>query len=107
MMGIASLLLGNEWARLAGVAVLCFGFGWVRGFDAVPKVDVAEVQRVAMESRDNEWKLRLEEENNAAEQRIAEAIAAGQAEPAVPADRVERLRKCRSDASCRDRESRR
>jgi hypothetical protein len=105
MMAFASLFLGNEWARLAGVAVICFGVGWVRGFDAVPKVDVPEVQRVAMESRDNEWKLRLAEESAVHETRIAAALEAAQAEPPVSAVPAERLRQCQSSTSCRDRKN--
>ncbi len=100
---IASFVLGNEWTRLAAIAVLCFGFGWVKGWGAVPRVDVAQVQRVAAEARDNEWKARLADEERAHESRIEAAIEVGKSIAATPGDAAERMRVCKSDASCRER----
>jgi hypothetical protein len=106
MMAIASLFLGNEWARLAGVAVLCFGFGFVKAWNAHPKVDISAVRANAALERDTIWKAKIQEENEAHETRIAAAIEVGEAIGATPTLEPERLRLCASDPHCRDQKRR-
>ncbi len=102
-LSIFSLLCGNPWTRLAAAAVLAFGFGFVKGFQSVPRVDVAAIERNAMLGRDAEWQTKLLEEGKIHDQRVAEAYEAGKAVVALPADHAERVRVCSADAACRDR----
>jgi hypothetical protein len=100
---ILSLLWGNPWSRLIAVGALAFGFGFLKGFQSVPRVDVAAIERNAMLGRDAEWERKLLEESKIHDQRVADAYEAGKAVAALPADRPERLRICAGDAACRDR----
>lgn len=107
MMGIISILLGNPWARLIAVAVFCFGFGFVKGFDAVPRVDVAALERNTISARDAFWQQRLNEETASHEERIASALEAGQTIAAVPDVLPDRVQLCGGDTSCREHKDRR
>jgi len=100
---VLSLLWGNPWMRLIGVGALAFGFGWVKGWNAYPRVDIAAIERNAMLGRDAEWQTKLLEEGKIHDQRVAEAYEAGKAVTALPADHAERVRVCSADAACRDR----
>lgn len=106
MIAVASLLLGNQWARLAIAVTFAIGFGFIKGFQAVPKVDIAAIERNAISGRDAEWERKLAEANQHHDQLIAAALEAAQNEPAVSADRAGRVQLCASDARCRDKDRR-
>jgi hypothetical protein len=101
MIGIASLFLGNEWARLGMVAVFCFGFGWVKAWNAFPRVDVAAIERNAIAGRDGEWERKLAEANQHHDQLIAAALEAAQG-ISVAAD-ADLVSLCNKSADCRDK----
>ena len=100
LLTIASALWGNPWSRLIAVAILAFGFGWVKGFGAVPRVDVAAVTRNAEAGRDAEWTRKLAQLERESQDALAAAIAARDATDPADAD-VGRL--CDADAACRDK----
>jgi hypothetical protein len=102
MMAFASLFLGNEWARLAGVAVICFGVGWVRGFDAVPRPDIPAIVANAEAARDAAWQTKLTEANKLHDKKLNEAIEAGASVPAIASD-DELAGLCRKSPTCRDK----
>lgn len=105
-MPVLSLLWGNQWTRLAIVAVLCFGTGWVRGFDAVPRPDIAAITKNAQDGRDAEWTRKLAQKERDHETELAAAIAERDSTPVLAADMdVERL--CQSSAQCRDKSGKR
>jgi len=100
-------LWGNPLSRLIIIGVAAFGFGFLKGFQAVPRVDVAAIERNAISGRDAYWQQQINEANEHHEQRIAEALEAAQSEPVASADRAERMQQCRTDSACRERENRR
>ena len=95
---VASFVLGNEWARLAAIAVLCFGFGWVKGWGAYPRTDVAAIIR----DRDNAWESKLKAQELDSEQKITAALEAAASVPTI-ADDAALVRMCNDSASCRDK----
>jgi hypothetical protein len=98
----ASLFLGNEWARLAGVALLCLAFGFVKGFNAVPKVDIAALERNASAARDAEWTRKITEQEREHEREMAAAREARDATPIIAAD-ADLAKLCNASADCRDK----
>src|SRR5687768_5964534 len=101
MMAAASLLLGNEWARLAIAVTFAIGFGFIKGFNAVPRVDVAAIERNAIAGRDAEWERKLAEANQHHDQLIAAALEAAQG-ISVAAD-ADLVSLCNKSADCRDK----
>ena len=95
-------LWGNPLARLFIVGGAAFAFGWVQGFRAVPRVDVAAIVRNAQDGRDAEWSRKLEQANHDHERELSEAIHAADVVPALAAD-ADLVRLCRSDKACRDK----
>ena len=59
-MHVLGALWGNQWTRLAAVALFAAAFGFYKGFEAVPRVDVQAVVRNAEAGRDAEWSRKLE-----------------------------------------------
>lgn len=96
-------LWGNPIARLFIVGGAAFAFGWVKGFGAAPRPDIAAIERNAMAGRDAHWQMKLNEANQSHDREIAEAIHAADAVPALAPD-ADLVRLCRSDASCRDKD---
>jgi hypothetical protein len=97
---VISALWGNPWTRLIAVATLAAGFGFYKGFQAVPRVDVAAVTRNAEAGRDAEWTRKLAEQESQAALAIDAALLAR--DRADPVDGTVELF-CKSDAACRDR----
>lgn len=102
LLPILAGLWGNPISRLIMIGVAAFGVGWVQGFRAVPKIDVAAVQANAIAGRDGYWQNQIAEANKRHEENLAAASTAAQAVAATPADRPERLRICAGDTHCRD-----
>lgn len=92
-------LWGNPLSRLIIIGVAAFGFGFLKGFQAVPRVDVAAIERNAIAGRDAEWERKLAEANEHHEQRIAEALEAAQ--NVTLDDDIGKL--CDTSATCRDK----
>jgi hypothetical protein len=100
LLTIASALWGNQWTRLAAVAILASGFGWVKGWNAYPRVDVAAITRNAEAGRDAVWSRKLAETEEKSRLEIDAAIEA--ASHASVDGSLDEL--CRKSAStCRDR----
>jgi hypothetical protein len=99
---VASLLLGNEWARLAAVAVLCLGFGFVRGWAAHPKIDIAALERNASAARDADWTQKITQQEREHEREMAAAREARDSTPIIAAD-ADLAKLCNADAACRDK----
>lgn len=95
-------LWGNPLARLFIVGGAAFAFGWVRGFQAVPVVDVAAIVRNAQDGRDAEWSRKLEQANHEHERELSEAINAADAVPALAAD-ASLVELCKQSSTCRDK----
>jgi hypothetical protein len=102
LLPILSLLWGNPWARLAAAAVLAFGFGFVKGFQSVPSVDVAAIERNAVLGRDAEWERKLAEANKRYDEDLTAAVEARNSTPPIVSD-VELERLCQSSSTCRDK----
>lgn len=102
-LSILSLVWGNEWARVVVVAVLAAGFGWVKGWSAYPRVDVAALERNVIAGRDGYWQNQIAEANQAHEENLAAAVEAARAVVATPADLASRMQLCRAPGShCRE-----
>jgi hypothetical protein len=96
-------LWGNPLARLFIVGGAAFAFGWVQGFRAVPRVDVAAIVRNAQDGRDAEWTRKMQQANHEHERELAEAINAADAVPALAPD-ASLVELCRADRACRDKD---
>lgn len=101
-----SVIWGSTLGRLIAIGVAAFLVGWVKGWSAVPRVDVKEVQRLAWEQRDAEWTRKLTEKEREHETAMASAIEARDSGAPLTADAD--LRKlCGSSKTCRDQAERR
>jgi hypothetical protein len=96
-------LWGNPLARLFIVGGAAFAFGWVKGFGAVPRPDIAAIERNAIAGRDAHWQTQIQRANHEHERELSEAINAADAVPALAAD-ADLVKLCRTDASCRDKD---
>lgn len=99
MWEIAALMVGNQWARLIVSVIAAYMFG----FYSVSQPDIPAIVKNAEEARDAEWKLKLADVQRQSEAAVAVALETARAEPAVPADRAQRLLECRKSPTCRDR----
>lgn len=101
-MAILSLLWSFPATRFIAIAAAAFVFGWTKGWSSVPRVDIAQVQRVAVEARDSEWRQKLEAQERDSEQKITAALEAAASVPAIASDNeLDGL--CAKSSSCRDR----
>ncbi len=106
LLPILAGLWGNQISRLIMIGVAAFGVGWVQGFRAVPKIDVAAVQANAIAGRDGYWQNQIAEANKAHEHEVAEAVEAARSVPVIVND-DELARLCERDATCRDKGNKR
>ena len=103
-LSILSFLWSNPIARLVIVGGLAFGAGWVRGWEAYPRVDVAAITRNAEAGRDAEWSRKLAEQERIAQAAVDAAIAERDATPPAPVTDAELSELCRKPTSaCRDK----
>ena len=93
----------TAWVAVGAAAVLSFGTGWIQGFRAVPRVDVAAVERNAIAGRDAYWQTRLAASQRAASARIAEwqrLAEEAEAKEPTPETNEELAKLCARDPLC-------
>lgn len=100
-LSILGAIWGNPWSRLVIVAVLAGGFGWVKGFNAVPRVDITAVERNAIAGRDAEWSRKLADLEE--QSRLAIDAAIEVRDHTVLAPDADLLQLCAKSTACRDR----
>lgn len=103
---ILAVLWGNPLSRLIIIGVAAFAFGWLKGFNAVPRVDIAALERNTIAARDAYWERQLAEANKAHDEKLAAALEDARAVPDTPAVPAERVRLCSGDRACRDNKGR-
>ena len=101
-MAILSLLWSFPATRFIAIAAAAFVFGWAKGWSSVPRVDIAQVQRVAVEARDSEWRQKLEAQERDSEKKITAALEAAASVPAIAGD-GDLVRLCDKSSACRDK----
>jgi hypothetical protein len=88
---------------LIAVGILAFGGGWIQGFRAVPRVDVAAIERNAIAGRDAHWRDRLAQSERESEAKIAEwqrLAEEAEAKDPTPTTAPEIAKLCEKDPLC-------
>ena len=93
-------LWGTEIGRTVIIGFGLFVVGWALGFNHEHSVKIAAVE-VATKARDAEWSQTIAKANQAAEQRIQEALNAARNVPPTPPAGASLIELCRQSSSCR------
>ena len=95
-----SAIWGNQWTRLIAVAIIAGGFGWLKGWNAYPRVDVAAVVRNAEAGRDAEWSRKLAATEEKARADVDAAIAERDTASSAPVGDASVASLCQHDRDC-------